>query len=209
MTVVGVVSDARQRLEQQPADEVLLPLRLRAPVQARFFVRSSLDPQQLEFAVRSAMRRVEPQQPIDSVQTLEGVREQSVAPARLTAILIALFAVIGVVVSTVGVTGVVSASVTARTREFGLQMALGATRARLLRAVLGDGLELALWGLAIGAVLALLLSQALGAVLFEVPPRDIPTFLAVTALLLTVTLGACLVPARRAALVDPSVALRG
>ena len=209
MTVVGVVSDARQRLEQQPADEVLLQLRLRPPVQARFFVRSSLDPQQLESAVRSAVRRVEPQQPIDSVQTLEGVREQSVAPARLTAILIALFAVIGVVVSTVGVTGVVSASVTARTREFGLQMALGATRARLLRAVLGDGLELALWGLAIGAVLALLLSQAPGAVLFEVPPRDIPTFLAVTALLLTVTLGACLVPARRAALVDPSVALRG
>ena len=209
MTVVGVVSDARQRLEQQPADEVLLPLRLRPPVQARFFVRSSLDPQQLESAVRSAVRRVEPQQPIDSVQTLDGVREQSVAPARLTAILIALFAVIGVAVSTLGVTGVVSASVNARTREFGLQMALGATRARLLRTVLGDGLELALWGLAIGVVLALLLSQALGAVLFEVPPYDIPTFLAVTALLLTVTLGACLVPARRAALVDPSVALRG
>ena len=161
---------------------------------------------QLRFRARTLFGRAELEQQLDEELQF---RERSVAPARLTAILIALFAVIGVLVSAVGVTGVVSASVNARTRECGLQMALGATRARLLRTVLGDGLELALWGLAIGAVLALLLSQALGAVLFEVPPHDIPTFLAVTALLLTVTLGACLVPARRAALVDPSVALRG
>jgi putative ABC transport system permease protein len=209
MTVVGVVADARQRLEQQPMEEVLLPLRLHPPVQGRLFVRSSRDPHTLESEIRAALRRVEPRQPIDSVQTLEGVREESVAPARLTATLIALFAVIGVAISTVGVAGVVSASVNARTREFGLQMALGAPRGRLLRSVLADGLALALGGLAIGAVLALILSRALSSILFEVPPHDVATFLAVAALLLAVTIAACFLPARRAALVDPSVALRG
>jgi ABC-type antimicrobial peptide transport system permease subunit len=103
---------------------------------------------------------------------------------------------------------VVGASVYARTQEFGVKLALGATRRELLLAILREGAMLSVWGVALGFGLALMLSRALRTLLFEVPANDVASFAAVAALLVLVILAACLVPARRAASVDPQVALR-
>jgi len=213
-TVVGVVADARQRLSEAPMDEVFrpfaqLPLVGNLPTPGHhLFVRSRLDRGVLEAMLRDVVRRVDPKQPIDLVLTLENAREYSVAPFRTTAILIALFALIGVTISTIGVAGVVSASVQARTRELGLQMALGATRRTVVGDVLKEGLRLTGGGLAVGLVLALVLSQALRTLLFGVPPQDVQTFSGVAMLLVAITVTACGIPALRASRVDPSIALR-
>ncbi len=132
---------------------------------------------------------------------------QSMAPARVMALLIALFATIAVTISLAGVAGVVNASVNARVRELGVRMALGATRGRVWRSVLGQAMRLAVPGLALGLVLALVLTRALRGLLFGVQPHDAATLAAVAVALVVVTLAACLVPARRAALVDPNVAI--
>jgi len=207
-TVVGVVSDARQRLNASPMEEVFLPLDQYPPVQARLVVRTTLPPAQMAAALRDAVRRAEPQQPIDSMLTLEDARNESVAPVRVTAMLIAAFALIGVTISLIGVAGVVGASVQAHTSQLGLQMALGATRGRVLAQVVRDGLKLAAAGIALGLVLAAVMARALGSLLFEVSPYDPAIHAAVIAVLVIATIVACLVPARRAALVDPCVALR-
>ncbi len=207
-TIVGVVADARQRLSERPMEEVFVPLAQMPPVQARLLVRSDTAHASIDAAVREAVRRTEPQQPIDSALTLEGARDEAVAPVRVTALLIAVFALIGVTISLIGVAGVVAASVQARTSEIGLQVALGATRERLLRTVFGDGLTLTAAGLALGLVPAALLARALSTLLFEVTPGDPMVYLSVALFLTVATLAACLLPARRAARIDPSAALR-
>jgi putative ABC transport system permease protein len=207
-TVVGVVSDARQRLNESPMEEVFVPIRQLAPVQARLFVRTTLPPGRIESILRDAVRRAEPEQPIDSLLTLDDARDQSVAAIRVTATLIGAFALIGVTISLIGVAGVVSASVQATVGQLGLRMALGATRTQVLLQVLGEGVRLAALGTALGLVLAAVMSRALRSLLFEVPPHDVTIYGTVGALLLALTLAACFIPARRAALVDPCVALR-
>jgi len=207
-TVVGVVSDARQRLNASPMEEVFLPLDQYPPVQARLVVRTTLPPAQMAAALRDAVRRAEPQQPIDSMLTLEDARNESVAPVRVTAMLIAAFALIGVTISLIGVAGVVGASVQAHTSQLGVQMALGATRGRVVAHVVTHGLKLAAAGIALGLVLAAVMARALASLLFEVSPYDPAIHAAVIVLLVIATIVACLVPARRAALVDPCVALR-
>lgn len=207
-TVIGVVAAARQRLSEPPMEEVFVPLVQTPPFQARLLVRSHAGAASIDAAVRDAVRRAEPQQPIDSALTLDGARDEAVAPIRVTALLIGAFALIGVTISLIGVAGVVAASVQARTSEIGLQMALGATRERLLRSVLGDGLKLTAAGLALGLLPAALLARALSTLLFEVTPADPLVYSTVALFLVAATLAACLLPARRAARVDPSVALR-
>ena len=208
MTIVGVVADARQRLAEPVKDEVFRPLQQAAVVQVRIFVRSAAPLAALEEQVRLAVKRVDARQPVDSFQTFEDTREQSLVPMRLTALLVSVFAVIALAISAVGVGGVVGASVAMRVRAFGLQMALGATRGRLLRSVLSEGAALGASGLLLGFGFAVPLSSGLGSLLFEVDAHDVLTFAVVAGLLLAVTLGACVAPARRAARVDPNVALR-
>lgn len=207
-TVVGVVADARQRIEASPVAEVFVPIAQLPPVQPRVLVRTDVPADAMFDAVRQAVRRTEPRQPVDSLLTLDAARSKSMAPARVMAMLIALFAIIAVAISLAGVGGVVNASVNARVRDLGVQLALGATRVRVLRSVLGQAVGLAIPGIGLGLALALILGRALQALLFEVQPHDATTLAAVAAALLVVTLGACLVPARRAALVDPNVAIR-
>lgn len=214
-TVVGVVPDARQRLAEVPMDEIYAPLGqlptvhgLPSDVQVRFFVRGTLAPAALEAAIRDAVRAVEPKQAIDSVQPMEQTREQSLAPMRLTTGLIGLFAVIALSISAIGLCGVAGASVSVRTRAFGLQMALGAPRRRLLFGVLREGVTLGAAGLVLGLAFTIPLTRALRGLLFEVGPQDPATFATVAALLLVMTVCACFAPARRASRIDPNVALR-
>ena len=208
VTIVGVVADARQRLAEPVKDEVFRPLQQAAVVQVRVFVRSAAPLAAREEQVRLAVKRVDARQPVDSFQTFEDTREQSLVPMRLTALLVSVFAVIALAISAVGVGGVVGASVAMRVRAFGLQMALGATRGRLLRSVLSEGAALGASGLLLGFGFAVPLSSGLGNLMFEVDTHDVLTFAVVAGLLLAVTLGACVAPARRAAHVDPNVALR-
>lgn len=207
-TIIGVVADSRQRLDVAPSPEVFVPLDQMPPVQSRVLVRANVPPEVLFRAVRDAFQRAEPTQPVDSLLTLDQARAMSMAPARVMALLIALFATIAVTISLAGVAGVVNASVNARVRELGVQMALGATRGRVLRSVLGQAMRLAAPGLALGLVLAFVLARALRGLLFGIQPHDAATFAMVAVALVLVTLAACLVPARRAALVDPNVAIR-
>jgi putative ABC transport system permease protein len=206
--VVGVVSDARQQLDESPMAEVFVPLDQYPPVQARLVVRTPISPERMAESLREAVRRAEPQQPIDTMLTLEGARDESVAPVRVTATLITALALIGTTISLIGVAGVVGASVQARTSQLGLQMALGATRGRMIADVLRDGVRLVAAGVAFGLPLAAIMGRALRGFLFEISPYDPSIHAGAMFLLAAATVLACLIPARRAALVDPCVALR-
>jgi len=206
--IVGVVSDARRRLDTAPVDEVYRPILQDVPIQAQLVVRGPLERSDLLARVRTAIRTLDPQQPIDSVQTFDEARQASLLPTRTTATLLSLFALIALSISAVGIGGVVAFSVNQRTAEFGVMMALGAQRRDVLTLVLREGLALAGAGLALGIIMAALFTRPIRGLLFGVDVHDPLTMIGVGLVLLAVTIGACVVPARRAASVDPIRALR-
>ena len=152
--------------------------------------------------------RIDPDQPVDNFRTLADVRSASLASPALTATLLGLFGLLALVITAAGIAGVVAFSVNQRTQEFGIRMALGAARTNVLSLVLRQGLQLVAVGLALGVGGALILTRVLTTLLFDIQPNDGLTYVAVSVALMLVALGACLVPARRAASVDPMVALR-
>ena len=145
---------------------------------------------------------------MEHVRTLEEIRSESIAPQRLNAILIGLFAVLALAIATVGVAGVLSFSVSQRTNELGIRMALGAERWSILQMILGEGTVMAGIGLFLGGIVSIPLMRLLSGLLFEVEPLDPLTIVAAAVLLFFVSLGASWIPARRAMRVDPMVALR-
>ncbi len=209
-TVVGVVGNVRQfGLEQPVIPQAFIPLaQMPGGLGAQVLVRSTHEPTALAGAVAAAVHALDPDMPVEDVQTLEAARRESMATPRLTAALLAIFALLAMVVTLTGVTGVIAASVSERTREFGVRMALGATRAWVLRMVLRQGLVLVGAGLAVGLAAAAAMSTVLASHLFETPPRDPVVLAAVAALFLFAGTLACLGPARRATAVDPLVALK-
>jgi putative ABC transport system permease protein len=142
------------------------------------------------------------------VSTMEQLLSQSVSGRRFNMLLLTVFAVAALVLAAVGIYGVMSYSVSQRTHEIGIRMALGARTSEVLKLVIRHGMFLTLAGLAVGFVASLLLTQLMSSMLFGVTATDPITFAAVSLLLAGVALGACFVPARRAAKVDPMVALR-
>ena len=142
------------------------------------------------------------------MQTLEEIRDETIAPQRLNATLIGLFALLALAIAMVGVAGVLAFSVSQRTNELGIRMALGAEPGTILRMILGEGAAMALIGLVIGGLAAAPLSRMLTGLLFGVQPVDPPTIAVAAALLVGVALVAAWVPARRAMAVDPMMALR-
>jgi ABC-type antimicrobial peptide transport system permease subunit len=158
--------------------------------------------------IRAAVRSVDPEQPVDNFRTLADVRSASIAPRKLTATLLGLFGLLALVITATGIAGVIAFSVNQRTQEFGVMMALGAPRVNVLAMVLRQGLQLVLIGLAIGLAGALVLTRMLSTMLFGIEPTDGITFVAVSMVLIAVAALACLVPAKRAASVDPMIALR-
>ena len=209
-TVVGVVGDVRQfGLDREAVPQAFLPLaQMPTGLGGRLMVRSATDPTALAASIADAVHALDPDMPVEDVQTLEQARDDSLATPRLTALLLALFAGLAMVVTLAGITGVIAANVSQRTREFGVRMALGATRTWVLTMVLKQGLGLVAAGLVLGLVAAAGLSSALSAYLFDTPPRDPVVLLAVAAIFLVAGVVACLGPARRATGVDPLVALR-
>jgi putative ABC transport system permease protein len=159
-------------------------------------------------AIIAAVHEVDKNQALADMQTLDQIKSASVADDRLQTLLLVIFAAIAMLLAAVGIYGVISYSVTQRTHELGIRAALGASRRGLLALVIGRGMTLAFAGLAIGLAGSLALTRLLSSLLFGISPRDPVTLAAVAAILAIVALLACYIPARRAASIDPTVALR-
>ena len=207
-TIVGIVGDIRHRGLDLPAlPEFYVPL-AQAPYNAMILtVRSTQDPRSLTSAIRREVQAIDPAQPIAHVRTLEQVIADSVAPRRLSVMLLAIFAGVALVLASVGIYGVMSFLVLQRTHEIGVRMALGAQRSDVLRLVISHAGILIGAGTILGLIIALLSTSVLRSVLYEVSTLDVPTFLFVTLALAFVALIASYIPARRATRADPMLAL--
>jgi putative ABC transport system permease protein len=208
-TVVGVVGDMRRDdLTKEPVSEIFLPISQHPARGMDIVVRTAGDPRALSTVVREAIHSVDRTAPLFNVSTLEDALHDQLAPRRFQISLLSLFAMLALILSTVGIYGLLQYSVTQRTHEMGIRMALGATQVDILRQVLGQGTRLALIGITIGVGVALAATHALASSLYGVTPTDPATFLAVAMLFGLVAVVASYIPARRAMRVDPIVALR-
>jgi putative ABC transport system permease protein len=171
-------------------------------------VRTTGDPLLMARPVREAIHSVDKDMPLSNVNSMDDLLESSLGQRRLSMILLGAFSAIAMLLASIGIYGVLAYSVTQRSRELGIRMALGAARGRVLRLVIGQGMVLALIGIAIGLVGAFALTRLLGAQLYSITPTDPGTFVGVSLLLAAIALVATLVPALRATRVDPVVALR-
>jgi putative ABC transport system permease protein len=207
--IVGIVGDVRNTLASARSQTLYRSLAQAPLLTVMFLARTTGDPGGVVQQMRDAVHVIDPHQPVDQFRTLDEVRAASLAAPRLTTTLVGVFAGIALLITAAGLAGVIAFSVNQRAQEFGVRMALGASRQSVLQLVLGQGARLVAIGLVLGGIGALALSSAISALLFETEPTDVPTFVAVAAVLAIVALGACLMPARRAASVDPLVVLRG
>jgi len=171
-------------------------------------VRADADPLSLASAVRAQVAALNKDQAVFNVSTMEQIVAQSVAARRFSMLLLTVFAVVALALASLGIYGLMSYAVAQRTREIGLRMALGAQSSNVLRLVIGQGMKLALVGVALGLVASLALTRTMKTLLFGVSVTDPVTFAAIALLLIAVALLACWIPARRATKVDPMIALR-
>jgi len=170
--------------------------------------RTDVEPTSLTAAVRGQISALNKDQPVFNVRTMEEIVGQSIAPRRFSMMLLAVFAIVALVLASIGIYGMMSYAVAQRTREIGLRMTLGAQTGNVLRLVIGHGMKLALAGVALGLIASFALTRTMKNLLFGVSATDPFTFVGIALLLALVALLACWVPARRATKVDPMVALR-
>ena len=207
--IVGIVHDVKFGGLEAPSEPAYYLPASQAPLQdMTLLVRTTTDPLSLVGAIRDAVLSVDPNQPISNVNTLERVVDDSIAPRRLNMLLMGLFGALALLLSAVGIYGLLSHAVTQRTQEMGIRMALGAQVGDVLKLVLRQGMMLALAGEVIGLAGAFALTRLIRGLLFGVTPNDALTFMVVAGVLATVALLACYLPARRATKVDPLIALR-
>ena len=219
LTVVGVVGDVKQGALDQPVlahtyEPYLWVCSREDAMQNRICdtlnvaVRSRIAPGSVLSALQGALRDIDPAEPLTRVRTLQEVLESSIAPRRFNTFLLAIFAAAALLLSSIGLYGVISYSVGQRTREIGVRMALGAQPGDILRGTLGQGLRLLTVGVGVGLAASLALTRLMANLLYRVSATDPLTFFSVAALLVLVALLACYIPARRALRVDPMIALR-
>jgi putative ABC transport system permease protein len=207
--IVGVVGDAKPfSPDEAPEPEIFWP-KLQWPRLATFFViRTSSDPTAIIRAVKDRLYLLDPDLSLGQFRTMEQLVGRQLVRPRFNMLLLGVFASVAVVLAAVGTFGVISYAVSHRTHEIGLRMSLGAGRQEIFGLVIKDGFRLAAIGMTLGVVGALMLSRGLTSMLLGVSPTDPVTFVSVTAILMAVAILACYLPARRAARVDPMVALR-
>jgi predicted permease len=206
-TIVGVVGDTRNlSLEDAPAPQVFEPFW--QTDSAYIAARSTLPAKELATTVRSALRRIDPNLAIADIHTMGDLTSQATAQRRFQTTLLTAFAVMAMLLGMVGIYGLLAYSVKRRTSEIGVRIALGASRGHVLRMILWQGLKVSFLGLLFGLLGALALTRVLTSWLYGVSALDPITFVAVLVLLLFITVTACLIPARRAASVDPMRCLR-
>ncbi len=202
-TVVGVVGDVRQT-----KDSVYLPFLQFPGFSFTLFVRTLNDPRTMAEKVRAEVRSLDPEAAVSNVRTLEEIRHDALSSPRLTTVLLGLFAALALAISAAGLAGVIAYAVSQRTQEIGIRMALGAEPGRVLAMLLGQGMGSVAIGLGLGLLGALGLSRLISGLLFGVEPTDPLCFAGSAAVLLVVALAACFLPARRATVIDPMLALR-
>ena len=208
-TVVGVVGNVKESgLDEEHLAEIYIPYAQKPVKGMDVVLRTSVPPLSLATAVRSVVHDLDPDLPVARLETLSQIVAVSIAQPRFYTTLLTAFAGTALFLAALGLFGVISVGVSQRTREIGVRMALGARTEDVLRLVLREAATLALVGIAVGLVLALALSRALGTLLFDVSPTDPLTFAAAPLVLLLTALVAASLPARRAAHVDPIEALR-
>jgi putative ABC transport system permease protein len=208
-TVVGVVSDVKQYgLDKKEPMQIYLPEAQYPGSFMALVVRTSTDPQSMTAAIKNEILAVDADQAVYEIRTMEQLLSDSISLRRFSMMLLIIFAALALTLAAVGIYGVISYSVTQRTHEIGVRMALGAGRRDILRLVIGDGMALTLTGIAIGVAASFALTRLMASLLYGVSATDAAIFISIPAILTGVALGACFVPARRATKVDPMVALR-
>ena len=208
-TVVGVAGDTKDGgLDAAPAPVVFQPFAQEMAFNGGLVIRAERDPTALASAATRLVRGITPQDPIENVLTVSQIKDQSVAPRRLNAALVSSLGVLAVIIAAVGIAGVLAFSVSARTTEIGIRMSLGADSARVQRMVLLEGGVLLGAGLVLGVVGAVLASRLIRGLLFGIAPYDPLTLTGVAVAMLAVGVGACWLPALRAARVEPATAIR-
>jgi predicted permease len=219
-TVIGVAADVKDESLQAPAGPHGYTPYLQEPNatlespnfdELRTFhlaVRTSTDPALVFASIRSSVAAIDPQIALDDLKTMDSAIDKSLAPQRFNLALVALFAVLAIFLAAVGVYGVLSYSISQRTREIGVRIALGAQRGRVLRMAVGEGMKLAILGTAVGMAGGFVLTRLMASLLFGITAHDPLTFAAVGVVVAIVSFAACYIPARRAMRVDPIVALR-
>ena len=208
VTIVGIVGDVRDfGLERPAPPEFYVPQGEAASPNA-LLVRTAADPASVALAVASAVHEVDSQAAVTHVLTLEQARSDSTAAPRVIASLLGIFGALALLIAAAGIGGIMALTVSQRFKEIGVRIALGAQPSAILRMILGQSLILTLLGVAIGAIGALAMTGLFGTLLFQVKPTDPVTFIVVALVLLASALLASFLPARRAASIDPIVALR-
>jgi predicted permease len=208
-TIVGVVGDVRQGgLEADPQDAAYLPIQQFGGYTATLFVRSLSSPAALQRQVAAAAHAIDSETALSNVHTLTEIRDSALAQPRLTTMLLTLFAFVALAITATGLSGLIAYSVSQRTHEIGIRIALGAQRSRVLAMILRQGMTSVVIGLGVGLVGALALARLVSGLLFGVEPTDPICFIGSAAVLVVVAAGACLVPAKRATAIEPMVALR-
>ena len=207
--VVGIIGDTKDAgLNEPNPPQIYLPMR-QWPVSAMTVVmKTAVPPESLAEPARAQVAAIDPNLPVTNVRTLDAVVATSISQQRFYMLLLTIFASVALVLAAIGIFGVLSYAVSQRTREIGIRMALGAQGGSVITLIVRQAMLLVLCGVAVGTLLALLLSQTISKMLFSVTPTDPATFASVAAVLAGVALFASYVPARRATRVDPIVALR-
>jgi putative ABC transport system permease protein len=206
--IVGIAGDVRTSLAEEPQPTMYFPY---AQFPYRYMALTVLthgDPQSMIENIRNTVLTIDPDQPIYQTRTLAAVIDANLVPWRFSMMLLSVFAAIALVLAAAGIYGVMAYLVAQRTHEVGIRMALGARSGDVLRLVVGDGAKLALLGVFAGLIASVALTRLMAGLLFNVSTTDPLTFCLVACLLVLVALAACYIPARRAAAVDPMVALR-
>jgi predicted permease len=208
--IVGVAKDAKHssvRGENQPF--IYTPYMQNEDIgQITFYVRTTQEPEALANSLRHQVAQLDPNLPVYSLRTLQEQIEESIFGDQLMAVLSAVFGLLAALLATVGIYGVMAWTVTQRSREIGIRMALGARAGDVLKLIVGQGMMLTIIGVVIGLAAAYGVTRLVESLLFSVSATDVPTFIVITLLLIAVSLVACYLPARRATKVDPIVALR-
>jgi predicted permease len=207
--VVGVVDDVHEEtVEGGTGSQIYYPATQQGPSSAQLVVRTSLPPATLAASILHALRELNPKQPAAEFQPIRTIVDRAVSPRRFFMLLVAAFAGLGLLLAGLGIYGVISYSVTQRTQEIGIRMALGATTGEVQLRVIGRTLRLTLIGIAVGSIASLVVARAIASLLFGTTPTDPATFAAVILTLAIVALFAGYLPARKASRIDPMVALR-
>ncbi|HWN11667.1 MAG TPA: ABC transporter permease [Pyrinomonadaceae bacterium] len=207
--IVGIARDVKSAGLQAAADPAYYVPSTQAPLQdMTVLVRTKNDPTSLVPSLRSSVWAIDPKQPVSNITTMEKLVDESIAQPRLNMMLMGLFGILALLLAAVGIYGLLSYAVTQRTQEIGIRMALGAQVTDVLTMILKQGMTLSFVGIGLGLLGAFALTRLMRGLLFGVGPTDATTFILVSGVLIAVGLVACYLPARRAARVDPLVALR-